>query len=111
MDADRPLKELFRLRPRDLLALTGDAGAAIVSTEVAELPSLHRSVDTVLRLRGGRERYIRHLEFEMRHRKGLDLRCFEYATRLAVRFRVPVLTRWNRASCLRSKNPFVVSTA
>ena len=92
MDADRPLKELFRLRARDLLALTGDAGSAIVSTQVAELPSLSRRVDTVLRLRRGRQSYIRHLEFEMRYRKGLELRCFEYATRLAIRFRVPVLT-------------------
>ena len=92
MDADRPLKELLRLRPRDLLALIGDAGAAFVSTQVAELPSLSRRVDTVLRLRRGRQEYLRHLEFEVRYRKGLELRCFEYATRLAVRFRVPVLT-------------------
>ncbi len=92
MDADRPLKELLRLRPRDLLALTGDAGAAFVSTQVAELPSLSRRVDTVLRLRRGRQDYLRHLEFEMKYRKGLELRCFEYATRLAARFRVPVLT-------------------
>ncbi len=92
MDADRPLKELLRLRPRDLLALTGDAGAAFVSTQVAELPSLSRRVDTVLRLRRGRQDYLRHLEFEVKYRKGLELRCFEYATRLAVRFRVPVLT-------------------
>lgn len=92
MDADRPLKELLRLRPRDLLALTGDAGAAFVSTQVAELPSLSRRVDTVLRLRRGRQDYLRHLEFKVKYRKGLELRCFEYATRLAVRFRVPVLT-------------------
>ena len=92
MDADRPLKELLRLRPRELLALFGDAGAAFVSTQVAELPSLSRRVDTVLRLRRGRQDYLRHLEFEVRYRKGLELRCFEYATRLVVRFRVPVLT-------------------
>jgi predicted transposase YdaD len=92
VDADRPLKELLRLRPRDLLELTGDAGAAFVSTQVAELPSLSRRVDTVLRLRRGRQDYLRHLEFEMKYRKGLELRCFEYATRLAARFRVPVLT-------------------
>lgn len=92
MDADRPLKELLRLRPRDLQALTGDAGAAFVSTQVAELPSLSRRVDTVLRLRRGRQDYLRHLEFEVKYREGLELRCFEYATRLVVRFRVPVLT-------------------
>jgi hypothetical protein len=92
VDADRPLKELLRLRPRDLLALFGDAGAVFVSTQVAELPSLSRRVDTVLRLRRGRQSYIRHLEFEIRYRRGLELRCFEYATRLVARFRVPVLT-------------------
>jgi len=92
VDADRPLKELFRLRPRDLLALTGDAGATIVSTQVAELPSLSRRVDTVLRLRRGRQSYIRHLEFAMRYRKDLEFRCFEYAALLVMRFRVPVLT-------------------
>jgi predicted transposase YdaD len=92
VDADRPLKELFRLRPRDLLALTGDAGAVLVSTQVAEVQSLTRRVDTVLRLRRGRQRYIRHLEFQMTYSKGLELRCFEYATRLVIRFREPVLT-------------------
>jgi predicted transposase YdaD len=92
VDADRPLKELLRLRPRDLLALFGDAGAVLVSTQVAELPSLSRRVDTVLMLRRGRQSYIRHLEFEIRYRRGLELRCFEYATRLVARFRVPVLT-------------------
>ena len=75
MDADRPLKDLFRLRPRDLLSLTGDAGATIVSTQVAELPSLSRRVDTVLRLRRGQQSYIRHLEFEMKYRKDLEFRC------------------------------------
>ena len=92
VDADRPLKELFRLRPRDLLALTGDAEAVLVSTQVTELSSLSRRVDTVLRLRRGQQSYIRHLEFEMKYRKGLELRCFEYATRLAIHFREPVLT-------------------
>jgi hypothetical protein len=92
VDADRPLKELFRLRPRDLLGLVGDAGATLVSTQVAELQSLSRRVDTVLRLRRGRERYIRHLEFEMKFRKRLMFRCFDYATRLVVHSRLPVLT-------------------
>jgi predicted transposase YdaD len=92
VDADRPLKELFRLRPRDLLDLTGDSGAHLVSTGVIELTSLSRRVDTVVRLRRGRQSYVRHLEFEMRYKKGLELRCFAYATRLAIHFRLPVLT-------------------
>ena len=59
---------------------------------MTELSSLSRRVDTVLRLRRGQQSYVRHLEFEMKYRKGLELRCFEYATRLAIHFREPVLT-------------------
>jgi predicted transposase YdaD len=92
MDADRPLKELFRLRPQDLLGLIGDAGARLVSTDVVELTSLSRRVDTVVRLRRGPQSYLRHLEFEMEYRPDLELRCFEYATRLAIHSRLPVLT-------------------
>ena len=92
MDADRPLKELFRLRPGDLLGLTGDTGARLVSTDVIELPSLSRRVDTVVRLRRGRQSYLRHLEFEMKYKRNLELRCFEYAALLAVHSRLPVLT-------------------
>jgi len=76
VDADRPLKELFRLRPRDLLSLTGDAGARLVSTDVVEMTALSRRVDTVVRLRRGRESYLRHIEFEMRYRGNLEFRCF-----------------------------------
>jgi hypothetical protein len=92
VDADQPLKTLFRLRPRDLLGLTGDRGARVVSARVIELPATRRSVDTVLRLQRGREVYLRHVEFEMRYRPGLELRLFEYAARLLVQFRLPVLT-------------------
>ena len=81
-----------RLRPRDLLDIIGDAGAVLISSEVAEVQSLSRRVDSALRLRRGRERYVRHLEFEMKYRKGLELRCFEYAALLAVHFRLPILT-------------------
>jgi len=45
-----------------------------------------------LRLRRGQQSYVRHLEFAMKHRKGLEFRCFEYAALLVMRFRVPVLT-------------------
>jgi hypothetical protein len=86
------LKELFRLRPRDLLGLTGDAGARLVSTDVVELTSLSRRVDTVVQLRRGREKYIRHLEFEMTYKNNLEFRCFEYATLLVAHFQLPVLT-------------------
>jgi hypothetical protein len=92
MDADQPLKMLFRTRPRDLLALTGDAGARVLSAQVLELSAVRRSVDLVLFLRRGGERYVRHVEFQARHRADVALRCFEYATRLVAQLRVPVLT-------------------
>jgi hypothetical protein len=92
MDADQPLKMLFRTRPRDLLALTGDAGARVLSAQVLELSAVKRSVDLVLFLRRGGERYVRHVEFQARHRADVAFRCFEYATRLVAQLRVPVLT-------------------
>jgi hypothetical protein len=59
----------------------------------ASHPDIRRQgVDTVLRLRRGRESYVRHLEFQMKHRKGPEFRCFGYAALLVMRFRVPVLT-------------------
>ena len=92
MDADLPLKLLFRTRPRDLLPLTGDAGARVHSAQVLELGAAKRSVDLVLTLSRGEERYARHIEFQARHRVDLARRCFEYATRLVVQLRMPVLT-------------------
>jgi len=92
VDADQPLKVLFRLRARDLLGLTGDVGARLLSARVLELPASKRSVDTVLRLRRGPSVYLRHVEFEMRHRRGVELRLFEYAARLGAQFRLPVVT-------------------
>jgi hypothetical protein len=92
VDADLPLKLLFRTRPRDLLPLIGDLGARVVSAEVLELVAARRSVDLVLIVSRGGERYARHLEFQARHRADLARRCFEYATRLVVQLRMPVLT-------------------
>jgi hypothetical protein len=92
VDADQPLKVLFRTRPADLLPLLGDAGAEVLSARVLELAAAKRSVDLVLVLRRGRERYVRHVEFQTRHRSDLARRCFEYATRLVVELRLPVLT-------------------
>ena len=92
VDADQPLKVLFRTRPRDLLPLTGDAGARVLSAQILELSAAKRSVDLVLFLRRRGERYVRHVEFQARHRADLALRCFEYATRLVVQLRLPVLT-------------------
>ena len=83
---------LFRTRPRDLLPLTGDAGARVLSAQVLELSAAERSVDLVLFLKRRGERYVRHVEFQGRHRADLALRCFEYATRLVAQLRLPVLT-------------------
>ncbi|HYN02763.1 MAG TPA: hypothetical protein VE359_09990 [Vicinamibacteria bacterium] len=49
-------------------------------------------MDLVLLLKRRGERYVRHLEFQARHRADLALRCFEYATRLVAQLRLPVLT-------------------
>jgi hypothetical protein len=92
VDADQPLKVLFRTRPRDLLPLTGDAGARVLSARVLELSAARRSVDLVLFLKRRGERYVRHLEFQARHRPDVAVRCFEYAARLVAQLRLPVLT-------------------
>jgi hypothetical protein len=92
VDSDIPLKVAFRVRTKDLLPLTDDAGAQVVSALAVELSAGRRTVDLVLRLRRGAEEYLRHVEFQSRHRRDLALRCFEYTAVLAVRFRRPVLT-------------------
>jgi predicted transposase YdaD len=92
VDSDIPLKVAFRVRTKDLLPLTDDAGSRVVSALAVELSAGRRTVDLVLRLRRGGEEYLRHVEFQSRHRRDLALRCFEYAARLAARFGRPVLT-------------------
>ena len=83
VDSDIPLKVAFRVRTKDLLPLTDDAGAKVVSALAVELSAGRRTVDLVLRLRRGAEEYLRHVEFQSRHRRDLALRCFEYTARLA----------------------------
>lgn len=90
MDADRALKKLFRLRAPELLALTGDRGARVESRLVPELNAVTRRLDFVMRLKRGREVYLRHLEFEMHFRGGLARRVFEYAAALASEHHLPV---------------------
>jgi hypothetical protein len=90
MDADRALKKLFKLRATDLLPVTGDRGAEVLSRQVPELNAVTRRLDFVLKLKRGREVYLRHLEFEMKLRKGLALRVFEYAAALAAEHGLPV---------------------
>ena len=90
MDADRPLKKLFELRATDLLPVTGDRGARVLSHVVPEVAAVTRRLDFVLKLRRGNEVYLRHLEFEMRYRSGLARRVFEYAAGLFAEHRLPV---------------------
>jgi hypothetical protein len=42
---DIPLKEAYRIRTRDLLPLTGDTGATVVSAQSVPLPQSKREVD------------------------------------------------------------------
>lgn len=92
MKSDIPLKEAYRIRARDLLPLTGDAGATVLSAQSVPLPQSKREVDFVMHLRRGGEEYLRHIEFQTRHRSRLALRFFGYASALAVRSGLPVLT-------------------
>jgi hypothetical protein len=92
MDADRPLKKLFELRARDLLALTGDRGARVVSRRIPELAAVTRRLDFVIKLERDGETYLWHLEFEMRLRRDLASRMFEYGAALAARHRMPVVS-------------------
>ena len=72
------------------MAVTGDRGAEVVSRQVPELNAVTRRLDFVLTLKRGSEVYLRHLEFEMKNRKGLALRVFEYAAALAAERGLPV---------------------
>jgi hypothetical protein len=93
MESDTPLKELFRMRARDLLPLTNDAGAEV--EEVAHpvnVQAARGAVDFAICLRRGTERYVRHLEFQSEHRRILARRFFEYAAALTRHFKKPVLT-------------------
>ena len=90
MDADRALKKLFKLRAGDLLPITGDRGAEVLSGRIPELGAVTRRPDFVLKLQRGREVYLRHLEFEMRYDPSLPLRVFEYAAGLCAEYGLPV---------------------
>jgi len=90
MDADRALKKLFKLRATELLPVIGDGRAQVLSRLVPELNAVTRRPDFVLKLKRGGEVYLRHLEFEVKYRKGLALRVFEYAAALAAEYGLPV---------------------
>jgi predicted transposase YdaD len=92
MDSDGPLKLLFRKYARDLLPLTGDAGAKVGRAGAVELQALKRQVDCVLSLEKDGERYYRHLEFQAEPDPEMALRCFRYNTQLVLQYGAPVLT-------------------
>jgi len=92
MDADIAFKVLFRTRPQDLLGLTGDQGARVLSTGVPEVQQRARRPDFVLKLRRRGQVYLRHLEFQDRLRRGLVERTFAQNCMLLLQYRVPVVT-------------------
>ena len=81
------------MRARDLLPLTNDAGSKVVLVaNPVNVQAAKRAVDFVICLRRGTEEYVRHLEFQARHRGNLARRFFEYASGLTRHYRRPVLT-------------------
>ena len=92
MDADIAFKVLFRTRPKDLLGLTGDQGARVLSTRVPEVQQRARRPDFVLKLRRRGQVYLRHLEFQDHLRRGLVERTFAQNCMLSMQYRVPVVT-------------------
>lgn len=59
VDTDIPLKELFRMRARDLLPLTNDAGSDVVLVaNPVNVQAARRAVDFVICLRRGSEEYV-----------------------------------------------------
>ena len=81
------------MRARDLLPLTNDAGSKVVLVAIpVNVQAAKRAVDFVICLRRGTEEYVRHLEYQARHRGNLARRFFEYASGLTRHYRRPVLT-------------------
>jgi predicted transposase YdaD len=92
METDAPLKLLFRRYARDLLILTGDAGALVESAAPVEIQALARRVDCVLKLQRAGEVYYRHVEFQAEPDPEMAARCFRYNSQLVLQYQRPVLT-------------------
>jgi predicted transposase YdaD len=92
MKTDAQCKLLARLRPEDLLALTGDQHAQRLSINSVELREIKRTVDLVFKLRRGRAIYYRHVEFQARPDRTMNQRCFLYNALLLEQYRAPVIT-------------------
>ncbi len=92
METDVNLKRLFKTCGQDLVWLTGDQGATVISTDAIELQEIRRSVDCLIRLRRGQELYYRHIEFQAGNDPQMAERCFRYNALLLLELRAPVLT-------------------
>jgi predicted transposase YdaD len=92
MKTDIHCKLLARLRPTDLLTLTGDQDAQLLSTDVVELQDIRRTVDFVYKLQVGEEIYYRHIEFQAERDPEMNHRCFLYNTRMIAQYQAPVIT-------------------
>jgi predicted transposase YdaD len=88
---DAQCKLLARLRPKDLLALIGDADAQHLSTSSVELREIKRTVDVVFKLRRGRT-YYHHVEFQAKPDRTMNRRCFLYNALLLDQYQAPVMT-------------------
>ena len=105
MDTDGPLKVLFQKRAVDLLPLTGDVGATVLSAGPVELHALKRQVDCVLQLERAGETYYRHVEFQGSADAEMATRCFRYNTQLVLQCSAPVLTTVLYLSPPRPRRP------
>jgi predicted transposase YdaD len=92
METDGPLKLLFRRYPEDLLSLTGDANASVLSAGPVELQALNRRVDCVLQLAKAGETYYRHIEFQAEVDNEMAARVFRYNTQLVLEYGAAVLS-------------------
>ena len=92
MKTDIHCKLLARLCPADLLALTGDQDAQLLSRDVVELQDIRRTVDFVYKLQAGEEIYYRHIEFQAERDPEMNHRCFLYNTRMIAQYHAPVIT-------------------
>jgi predicted transposase YdaD len=92
MDTDVPIKVLFRACPADILVLTGDQGARVLSVDTLELQQIRRQVDCVIRLEKDGHTYLRHVEIQARTDPDIAERCFRYNTQLLLQYGLPVLT-------------------
>ncbi len=81
------------MRADELLPLTNDAGAEVEAiAHPVGVQAVQGAVDFALCLNRGRERYVRHIEFQATHRRAVAHRFFQYAAALTRHFERPVLT-------------------